>query len=1556
MTSETPPMSSALTVLVVGDQSLTIECSEILRAAGHTITAVVTGDARVRRWSEERGVAALPDAQTALDSPSAAAFDYLLSIANLKLLPPALVSRARFGAVNFHDGPLPRYAGLNAPAWALMAGEQQHGITWHVMTDEVDAGDVLLERAVAVDDDDTSFTLNARCYEVGIQSFAELVPRLASRSAAGAPQDLSLRTYFARAERPRGLATLDWRQPAAHLDRVVRALDFGPYRNPLAVPKVWVGSRLLVARRSQVLETGDAATPGTIKEVGERRLVVACAQGALALSDLTDMSGAAVDVRAVAAAEGLRVGSRLPVSDDARLDAVDRLAAQIAPHDGRFRALMRRFTPTEAPAAGAESTVRTWHEWDGRTARPDTLLAAIVLVLARITQSPALAFGFVPSSRAVLDGHLRAYVHDVVPVEIACADADAVAELAARVAAAAAHAETAVGMSRDLLLREGAAAALESPDRAPIRVVRATGLLPDTARAAAGAAVMTFQVTDDGRMGLLVDAGLVSPDIAREILASIGQVVPVVEDGLGRVADVDLLTRDQRERLMEWARGDAPDGVAPLPDVCVHELFEAQVARSPGHVACVCRGQELTYADLNQAANRLARHLRTSGVGTGDRVGVMVDRSLEMVVVLYAVHKAGAAYVPLDPKYPSERLGLVLAGADVRCLVVRVATSGVDAAIPQVVLEDVWPRLAELAPDNLGALATPDDLAYVIYTSGSSGTPKGVMVEHRNVVNFFAGMDRRIDRTPGTWLAVTSISFDISVLELFWTLARGFTVVLHADGPASASLVVPQAARAKGIEFGLFYWNVASPDSDHAQEKYRLLLESAKYADANGFTAVWTPERHFASFGGLYPNPAVTSAALAMVTSRVALRAGSCVVPLHHPIRIAEEWAVVDNLSGGRVGMSVASGWATPDFAIRPEAFEGSKRLLFENTAIVKRLWRGETVEFPGPKGPVQVRTLPRPLQKELPVWVTTAGNVETFVSAGRMGANLLTHLLGQTVEEVAEKVAAYRAAWRDAGHAGRGIVTLMLHTFVGPDPDEVERIVRGPMKEYLRSAANLVKAAAWQFPTFKRLSDEQGKTLDDFFNTIAEDDMDALLEFAFQRYFRTSGLFGTVEECQAMVGRVDGADIDEIACLIDYGIDTDVVLEHLPYLNALRESVQARGDDRRHSLAGLLGSGVITHFQCTPSMARMVLAEPAATVALGELREVLVGGEALPPDVADALATAAPGRVTNVYGPTETTVWSAASRVSPGGGAVPIGTPLLNQQLYVLDSVGRPLPPGVPGELVIGGMGVTRGYWNLDASTRERFVADTLSPRPAARMYRTGDRGRVRPDGQFECLGRLDQQVKIRGYRVEPGEIEARLCEHAGIAEAAVMLREDRPGDQRLVAYVRPAPSQRPAPDDVRRHAAERLPEYMVPSMVVVLDQMPRTPNGKLDRRALPAPDSVTAPAAPAASASAATLSTGVSEPLVTEVWEHALGVPVRGRQDNFFDLGGHSLLVVQVLAELRKRVKKPLALTDLFKYTTVESLAAFIDGQQVSTRTQAGARASRRRDALARRERAFE
>jgi natural product biosynthesis luciferase-like monooxygenase protein len=1031
----------------------------------------------------------------------------------------------------------------------------------------------------------------------------------------------------------------------------------------------------------------------------------------------------------------------------------------------------------------------------------------------------------------------------------------------------------------------------------------------------------------------------------------------IARDPAQPLGAVSLLSAAERERLVcEWN-----DTAAEYPrDVCVHQLIEAQAARTPDAAAIVFRDQSVCYGELNERANRLAHHLRGLGVGPDVRVGVFAERSIELMIGLLAVHKAGGAYVPLDPAYPKDRIAFMIEDSDVPVLLTQ---SHLVADLPRhgarvVRLDTVLDTLTDAPATNPVSGAAPAHLAYVIYTSGSTGKPKGVMVEHRNVVNFFAGMDAKIPQDGDrTWLAVTSLSFDISVLELFWTLARGFRVVLYEDERRAA---VGQAAIGRhadrAIQFSLMYF--ASEEAG-GRDQYRLLLEGAKYADAHDFAAVWTPERHFHAFGGLYPNPSVASAAIATVTKKIGLRAGSVVMPLHHPARVAEEWALVDAISGGRVGVSFASGWQPRDFVLGPDNFQDARRLMIEGIEQVRRLWRGEALSFPGPNGDLfEIKTLPRPVQPELPFWLTAAGTPETFRKAGEMGAHILTHLLGQTLDEVAERLKIYRDAWKQAGHPGEGHVTLMLHTFVGDDDEAVRNTVRRPMMDYLGSSVGLIRNFANTWTAFKKRADGGTASADLDLNDLSAEEMEGLLEYSFERYFETSALFGTTERCMAMVDRLKGLGVDEIACLIDFGVEVDRVLAHLEHLNRLRELAQPRAAAVAPASVGeLIARHRVTHLQCTPSLASMLVLDEDARPALGSLRAWMIGGEAFPAALAAQIRSLGPIEILNMYGPTETTIWSSVHRVEGGGESIPIGRPIANTQLYTLDEARQPVPVGIAGELYIGGDGVTRGYLNRPELTAERFVPDPFRAAPSARLYRTGDLARWRADGVMEFLGRIDHQVKIRGHRIELGEIEAALAEHAGVREAVVIAREDVPGDVRLVAYVIPRDSHASAWTDgavlakqLREALRERLPETMLPAHFVRLDAFPQTPNRKIDRKALPAPAGAAQASAPA---DAPRAPSNDVENAIVAIWKEVLQVDRVGTEDNFFDLGGHSLLAVRAHRRLCEVLPRRVSITDLFRFPTVRALAEYVSdtGSGGPTLQQSQDRAELRKSALARR-----
>ncbi|MFP2929773.1 amino acid adenylation domain-containing protein, partial [Pyxidicoccus sp. 3LG] len=356
-------------------------------------------------------------------------------------------------------------------------------------------------------------------------------------------------------------------------------------------------------------------------------------------------------------------------------------------------------------------------------------------------------------------------------------------------------------------------------------------------------------------------------------------------------------------------------------------------------------------------------------------------------------------------------------------------------------------------------------------------------------------------------------------------------------------------------------------------------------------------------------------------------------------------------------------------------------------------------------------------------------------------------------------------------------------------------------------------------------------------------------------------------------------------------------------------------------AMRGWLRRRRVDVLDCTPSLLRLLV--EAGLLEDEHAPKLLVpGGEALDEGLWKQLASAPRTRTFNVYGPTECTVDSTAFEVK-GETRPTIGGPLVNVSVYVLDARWKPVPVGVPGELFISGAGLARGYLRRPDLTAERFVADPYSPTPGARMYRTGDRVRWLADGTLEYLGRTDFQVKLRGFRIELGEIEAALAQHPSVRQALVLVREDVPGDQRLVAYV--VPTSTPDVSELRTFLSRRLPSYMVPSAFAVLGALPLTPSGKVDRRALPAPE--------ASSAAMGSVYEPPRTPLeesLAAIWAQVLRVEKErvGRHDDFFALGGHSLLATQVVARVRSILGVDVPLRALFEAPTVERLAAWLEG----------------------------
>jgi len=378
------------------------------------------------------------------------------------------------------------------------------------------------------------------------------------------------------------------------------------------------------------------------------------------------------------------------------------------------------------------------------------------------------------------------------------------------------------------------------------------------------------------------------------------------------------------------------------------------------------------------------------------------------------------------------------------------------------------------------------------------------------------------------------------------------------------------------------------------------------------------------------------------------------------------------------------------------------------------------------------------------------------------------------------------------------------------------------------------------------------------------------------------------------------------------------------PLLNGGRLAVLPPAPPTPDEIAAAIRRYGVTTLWLTAGLFHLVVDHCA--LALAPLRQLVAGGDVLSPaHVGRALEAMRDGVLINGYGPTESTTFACCYRMKKGyrpEGAIPIGRPIANTTVHVLDERLQPAPADVPGELYIGGAGLAHGYLNNAELTREKFVPDLFSADPAARLYRTGDRVRRRADGNIEFLGRFDDQAKILGHRIEPGEIEAALRQHSEVRQTVVIAQTQPSGEKRLVAYV-VASSGAFSADELKRHLADRLPPYMVPAQFVRIDRLPLTPNGKVDRSALPAPERCQ----PSEAAAGSPMTE--MEETVRALWGRILHCAV-GLEENFFDLGGSSLQLLELHAELNRMLGRRLPRTVLFEHVTVRALAGWLTGER--------------------------
>ena len=747
------PLFLTLTTLILGDGPLVIPCAETLLDHEHTIQAIVSTNDVIQVWAQEQKIPWVARQDDLLSAVDGRPVDYLFSIANLSLVPASILALPRLGAINFHDGPLPRYAGLHATTWAILNQETSHGVTWHEMKETVDAGAILKQTVFALAPDDTAFTLNRKCFMAGIDSFEELVRDLGDGTLRARPQDLSQRTYFAKHARPAAQACIDWALPAEHIAAFVRSLDFGPYPNPLEAPKAVAGGHVLLVPELEVLPAVSTSAPGTVLDVDGDAVRVATSTTEVFIPRLLTLEGETLDPTAT----GIIAGSRFETLPPDQAQTLTRVGRGMVRHEEFWQQRLLQLSPLELPSGYPGSGTQRGESRATTTmvAPPlpaaaieaqDFLTAALMLYLARITGGTSFDIGF---GHAGLDESLSGcgrFFALQVPARVAPGADDSVDAALRAVLNELESVKARQTYPRSLVAR--------TPELRGRDMRLPVGILQQDAPGDAADNDLTIAVARDGRTShwtyrtaILNQARILELQSAFTVFLQ--HVAAHVDE---RLAQVPLLTEADRERmLVTWNATHK----AYRDDATVHGLFEEQVRRTPDAIAVVSGDQQRSYGELNRAANQLARHLRRLGAGPEVLVGICLERSIDLLTGVYGILKAGAAYVPLDPTYPADRLALMVEDSGCPILVTQ---RGLLHRLPPhrakvVCIDTDWEGVEGEPEDDLDVGVTGRNLSYVIYTSGSTGRPKGVMVEHRNVTNFFAGMDeshsRTIRREPG---------------------------------------------------------------------------------------------------------------------------------------------------------------------------------------------------------------------------------------------------------------------------------------------------------------------------------------------------------------------------------------------------------------------------------------------------------------------------------------------------------------------------------------------------------------------------------------------------------------------------------------------------------------------------------------------------------------------------------------------------------------------------------------------------------------------------------------
>jgi amino acid adenylation domain-containing protein len=786
----------SFTSCIIGSGQLPLQCGQILLDKGHQVVAIISSDTTLLHWAIQNKI----PHTTSFPKNISFQFDYLFSIVNENKLLEQEIALAKKAAINYHDGPLPRYAGMHVTSWAILNGEISHGVTWHVMSSVVDAGDTLEQVFFPIEENETALSLNAKCYQAAVTSFSELIDNLSQNKCTRTVQSLSDRTFFSLKQKPTGNGLIDWSEPAYAINQKYRACYFGDHDNRLSCLKLLLHGQCFVVAKLSLLTAKSSILlkPGEIISVKKNAIEIATSKGLIAIEEIAYITGRPLSIGQWAKLFHLKPGDILPSPHQDISKSLEKFSTELFQYEAYWIQKLSSTSFTTLPffSKGQKLSTRFFRNIFSvdpikfnKNSLETLLLAVVAAYLYRITNNKMQTIGYAPDS---LSGYPSPFFAKILPFNLSLNGQQDFTELQHVIKQ---HLE--MIKKQKTYLKDVSLRYMALKDNSIF-----TENFPIVFHTNSHGNDANFKIEDKPQLVITLDSNKATYTLelranskeatqAQGLLTRIGQhlqqlMYAVCADPKQSLQQLPLLPTGEKNWLLE--RRGIPTIEGYWLKKTIPDIFNKIALQYSNRIAVACGNSQLTYAELNEKSDLVASILLDNGVKPQQRVAVYLSRSLEAIIAFLAILKAGAVYVPIDPEYPDLRTEYILKDASVSLVLTLdqycqkfKRTNRNDISLSVLSITEMMKKHVSIrTPVRTDSLKT-DDLAYILYTSGSTGEPKGVAVTCLGIIRLVKCQPYFTPTPLDTLLQTTKLSFDVSMFEIWGSLLNGAQLMVFAD-------------------------------------------------------------------------------------------------------------------------------------------------------------------------------------------------------------------------------------------------------------------------------------------------------------------------------------------------------------------------------------------------------------------------------------------------------------------------------------------------------------------------------------------------------------------------------------------------------------------------------------------------------------------------------------------------------------------------------------------------------------------------------------------------------